>query len=107
MYRYEMIKRLGHVHVKDKDEIIFYCPVIARISEQAVSQVVDVVNLVLENKIDIKERCFEQTIKVNFSIELSSKTTYDDLTDDEIYFIYEKYILFERICFNISEINKK
>ena len=70
MNRREMIDRLGHVHVKDKDEIIFYYLVFANISEQAVSQVVDVVNLVLENKIDIKERCFEQTVKVNFGIEL-------------------------------------
>lgn len=107
MYRREMIDRLGHVHVKDKDEIIFYYLVFADIPEHVVSQVVDVVNLVLENKIDIKERCFEQTVKVNFGIELSSKVTYDDLTDDEIRFIYEKYILFERICFNINEINKK
>ena len=66
MYRREMIDRLGHVHVKDKDEIIFYYLVFADIPEHVVSQVVDVVNLVLENKIDIKERCFEQTVKVNF-----------------------------------------
>ena len=107
MNRREMIERLGCVCVKDKDKIIFYYPVIANISEQAISQVVDVVNLILENKIGIQERFFEQTVKVNFSIELSSKTTYDDLKDDELYFIYEKYILFEDICFNISEINKK
>lgn len=107
MNRQEIIQRLGRVCVKDKDKIIFYYPIIANISEQAISQVVDVVNLILENKIDIQERFFEQTVKVNFSIELSSKITYADLKDDELYFIYEKYILFERICFNINEINKK